>query len=129
MSTAVMQSSNELQYGLHHIARHNAGSPLQEAWTAGDEYSQTLTSQTNYGSPGLMQQSADPFMNESYGDDQYSQHSNQGTNGLGIQYSGYGSPPDYLSSGPNALGSPVGTVLLITARSLSLTPLFSTSIR
>ena len=114
MSTAVMHQqpptppTNELQYGLHHIARHNAGSSLHDEWPAPDDRASALPMQSNYGSPGLMQQSTDPYINELCGDDQYSRHSTSGPDGLGIQYPGYSSQSGFPPSGPNAFsGSPV----------------------
>ncbi|KAL9052771.1 MAG: hypothetical protein Q9162_005191 [Coniocarpon cinnabarinum] len=83
--------SNELQYGLHHVARHNAQSPLQGDWRAAtDGYSHNVQSpQDGFGSSGLIQQSADPFIGEPYGDDHYSSHPTSATIGLADAYSGY----------------------------------------
>ena len=124
MSTGVMHRptatppSNELQYGLHHIARHNASSPVQSDWKGTDDYSQALPFQSNYGSPGLMRQSDDLFLSEPYGDNHHQSppHHDPGTNALGIRYSGYESQSELLSADPNALGqSPVRLILSKTA--------------
>lgn len=106
MSTAVMQQpptppSNELQYGLHHVARHNAGSPPHEEWRKENDYAQAVQSQSSYGSPGLAQQSSDPFMNEPYGDDRYQQDQNTAEVGLGVQYPGYPRQSEYFVQDPN----------------------------
>ena len=76
---------SEIQFDLHHVARHNEGDSLHPQWRRDDEYAQAIQSQSQIGTPGLMQQSPDPFMNEPYGDDQYSPAASVG---LGISYPG-----------------------------------------
>lgn len=119
MSTAVMQhpskpSSSELQYGLHHVARHNADAPFEQDWKPNNDYAQAVQTDSSYVSTGMTQQSSDPFMNEPYGDDQYSHDHNSAGGGLGVRYPGYTGQAGYLSPDDNGYsGSPVRLFVLM----------------
>ena len=117
MSTVVMQQrpptppSNELQYRLHHIVRHNAGVPLEQDWKPEDDYDQTIQPASSFAPSRLMHQSSDPFINESYGDGQRPDEVQSGIVGLGVRYPGYLGQAGYLSPEDNGyVGSPVSLV-------------------
>lgn len=93
--------SSDLPYGLRQLADHAAGSPLQQEW-----HHEEVHSSPQFASPGLMHHSPDPFVSQSYGDNQYPEISSRGM-GLGIDYAGSESPmPGYVAAESQGFPSP-----------------------
>ena len=72
-------TSNELQYGLHHVADHNA------RW---EENGANLRANS---SEHLTPHSGDPYINDPYSDMHYPGFRGTGESGLGLEYSDVGS--------------------------------------